>query len=104
MRRSSVEASSGDRDPFNPMSHCVRSSLVHRNDAENDGEDADNDDDDVTLSDDDVKPSLEDEDLHILHHTHASSHKLREFAIETPQAECDNEIETQQNEEELNNG
>jgi len=54
----------------------------------------DNDDDDMTLSDD--------EDLHIPHHTHASNHELRESAAEISQAECDNEIETLPNEEELN--
>jgi len=54
MRGSSVGASFGDRDPFNPMRHlsgsssrCVPSSLVHRDAIEDDGDDAHNDDDDV---------------------------------------------------------
>ena len=101
IRAPSVGASSGYKDPFNPKrhflgssSHCVLSSLVHRDNVENDGNDVDNDDDDMTLSDD--------EDLHIPHHTHASNHELRESAAEISQAECDNEIETLPNEEELN--
>ena len=110
MRGSSVRASSGDRDPFNPMRHCsgssircANSSLVHRDAVEDDVDDADNDDDDATLSDDDgAVPSSEDEDLHIPRRAHSFTHELRESATERTQTECDNEIETLQNEEKLN--
>ena len=109
--RSSVGASSGDRDPFNPTRHlsgcssrCLPYSPVHRDVVEDDGDDADNNDDDATLSDDDVEPSSEDEDMHIPRHVHSVTHELRDSATERTQPECDNEIETLQNEEELNDG
>ena len=111
MRGSSVGASSGDRDPFNPTRHlsgcssrCLPYSPVHRDVVEDDGDDADNNDDDATLSDDDVEPSSEDEDMHIPRHVHSVTHELRDSATERTQPECDNEIETLQNEEELNDG
>ena len=61
MRGSSIRASSGGRDPFNPMryfsgssSHCVPPSLVYRDGVKNDGDNADNDDDSTLSNDDDM--------------------------------------------------
>ena len=77
---------------------------MHRDIVKDDGEDAD-DDDDATLSDDDdVVPSSEDEDMDIRHHAHSFTHELHESVTERTQAECDNGIETLQNEEQLNDG